>query len=106
MVEGAGLEFRLRKIDEARNDLLYKTKHNGVMSEKYKTSCKYLNYVENLLILVSTITSCVSVSTFSSLADINVGITSSSIGINSCTIIAGVKKYKSMKKKKRKSMIE
>ena len=29
------------------------------MSEKYKGICKYLNYVEHLLILVSTVTGCV-----------------------------------------------
>ena len=37
------------------------------MSEKYKKTCKYLNYVENLLILVSTFTGCVSISAFASL---------------------------------------
>ena len=44
------------------------------MSEKYKRTCKYLNYVGNLLILVSTITGCVSISVFASVVDINVGI--------------------------------
>ena len=29
------------------------------MSEKYKKTCKYLNYVEDLLTLVSTVTGCV-----------------------------------------------
>ena len=52
------------------------------MSEKYKKTCKYLNYVANLLILSSIITGCVSISTFASLVDINVDITSSSVGIN------------------------
>ena len=52
------------------------------MSEKYKKTCKYLNYVGNLLILSSIITGCVSISTFASLVDINVDITSSSVGIN------------------------
>ena len=37
------------------------------MSEKYKNTCKYLNYVEHLLILASTVTSCVSISVFASL---------------------------------------
>ena len=44
------------------------------MSEKYKRTCKYLNYVENLLILVSTVTGCVSISVFASVVNINVGI--------------------------------
>ena len=34
------------------------------MSEKYKKICNYLNYVEHLLILVSTVTGCVSISAF------------------------------------------
>ena len=37
------------------------------MPEKYKKTCKYLNYVEHLLILVSTITGCVSISSLVSL---------------------------------------
>ena len=36
------------------------------MSEKYKKSCKYLNYVEHLLNLVSTVTSGVKISEFAS----------------------------------------
>ena len=37
------------------------------MSEKYKKTCKYLNYAEHLIILVSTVTDCVSISPFASL---------------------------------------
>ena len=36
------------------------------MNERFKKTCKYLNYVEHLLILASTVTSCVSISAFSS----------------------------------------
>ena len=53
-------EFRLRKIDETRDYLSDEIKHNDSMSEKYKKKCKYLNYVKNLLILVSAATGCVS----------------------------------------------
>ena len=35
------LEFRISKIDEARNYLLEETKHNNIMSEKYKMTCNY-----------------------------------------------------------------
>ena len=55
-----------------------------------------------MLILSSRIIGCVSISAFVSLVDINVGITSSSVGINICAIIAGIKKYKSIIKKKKK----
>ena len=59
MVEEASLEFRLRKIDQTRNYLLDEIKHYDLMSEKYKKTCKYLNYVEHLVILVSSITGCI-----------------------------------------------
>ena len=58
-VEESGLEFRLRKIDERKNYLSDEIKSNDLMSEKYKKTCNYLNYVENLLLLVSTVTDCV-----------------------------------------------
>ena len=71
------------------------------MSEKWKT-CKYLNYVENLLILVSTVTGCVSISEFVSLVCVPVGITISVVGIKISAITAGIKKYKSIIKTKEK----
>ena len=92
MVEKASLEFTLRKFDEIRNYLTDETKHNDLMSGKYKKTCKCLNYVENLLILVSAITDCVSISPFSSLVDIDGSIMSSAVGINIFAIIAGIKK--------------
>ena len=64
----ANLEFRLRKIVETRNYLLKEINHMDLMSENYKKTCKYLTYVEHLLILVSTVTDCVSISAFASLA--------------------------------------
>ena len=98
----ASLEFRLRKIDETRNYLLGEIKHNDLMNEKYKKTCKYLNYVENLLNLVSANTGCVSISAYASLVDINVAVTSYSVEINFCAIIARIKKYKPIIKKKKK----
>ena len=49
----SSLEFRFKKIDKTINYLLEEIKHNDLISEKYKKTCKYLNYVEDLLILVS-----------------------------------------------------
>ena len=72
------------------------------MSEKYKKTCKYLNYVEHLFILVSTITSCISISTFFSLVSAPVCITTSAVGIKICAIIAEIRKYKSIIQKKKK----
>ena len=48
------------------------------------------------------ITGCVSTSAFASLVDILIGITSSAIGLTICPITAGIKKYKSIIKKKKK----
>ena len=47
------------------------------MSEKYKKTCKYLNYVEHLLISASSVTS---ISTFASLVATPVCITSFAVG--------------------------
>ena len=61
-----------------------------------------VNYIEHFLILASTITGCVSISAFASLIGIPIGITSSAIGLKICAITAGIKKYKSIIKKKKK----
>ena len=99
----ASLEFRLRKAYETKDYLLEGTKHIDLMSEKYKKTCKYLNYVEHLLILVSTVTGCITISASASLFTIPVGITSSAVGIQICGITVGIKKYKSIIKKKKKN---
>ena len=46
----SSLEFRLKKIDETRTYLLQEIKHNDLINEKHKKTCKYLNYIELLLI--------------------------------------------------------
>ena len=102
MTEEASLGFRLRKIDETRNYFLEEIKHNDLMSEKYKKTCKYLNYVEHLPILASKIAVCVSISAFAALVCVPVGITSSAVGVKSCSITAGIRKHKSIIKKKKK----
>ena len=71
------------------------------MGEMYKKTCKFLNYIEHLLILASTVTGSISISAFASLVAIPVGITNSDIGIRLFAIIAAIKKYKSIIKKKK-----
>ena len=73
------------------------------MSKKHKKVCRVLNYIEHLLIVISTITRCVSVSTFASLVGISIGITSSAIGLKVCVTTSGVKKHNSKIKEKRKT---
>ena len=69
---------------------------------KYETIYTILNYTEHFLVLVSTITGCIWISVFSSLHGIPTGIKSSVIGLNICAIAAGILKYKSIIKKKKK----
>ena len=60
------------------------------------------NYFEHFLIFISVVSGCVSISTFTSLVCVPVGIASSAAELKICVIIAGNKKYKSIIKKKRK----
>ena len=66
------------------------------MSRKPKKVCATLNYVEHFFILVSKITGCISISAFTSLIGIPIGISSSEIRLKICAITAGTKKYKSI----------
>ena len=72
------------------------------MSKKHKEVCTALNYIEHFLTSVSAITGCISISSFSYLLGIPIRITSSAIGLKICAITAGVKKDKSIIKKKKK----
>ena len=55
-----------------------------------------------MLILASKITVCVSISSFPSLICVSVRITSSAVPLKICAITLGIKKYKSIMKKKNK----
>ena len=72
------------------------------MSKKNKKVGTTLNYIEHFLILASTINGCISISAFSSLIGIPIGIASSAIGLKICAIATGIRKYKSIIKKKKK----
>ena len=60
------------------------------MRKKHQKVYKVLNYIDDLLIAISTITGCVSTSDFASLVDIP----------------TGIKKYKSIIKKRGRIMIK
>ena len=72
------------------------------MSKKHKKVCRVLYYIDQLLIIISTITGYVSISAFASLVGIRIGITSTATGLKMCVITAGIRKYKSIIKKKKK----
>ena len=76
------------------------------MIRKHQKVCTTLNYIEHFLILASTINGCISVSVSASLLGIPIGITSSAIQLKICAIAAGIKKYKSIIKKKKRNLIK
>ena len=94
-----GQEFKLKNVDETRNSVIEEMNWNELMCKKEKKVCATLIYIEHFLILALTITRCISVSPFTSLVDILIEITSSTIEIKICAVTAGVKKYKSIIKK-------
>ena len=54
----------------------------------------------SFLVLVSTVSECVSISALASLIGIPIKITSSAVGLNICVITAGIKRYKLIIEKK------
>ena len=56
------------------------------MSKKHKKVCRVLNYIDHLLIVISTVIGCVSISNFASFVGIPIGITSFTIGLKICAI--------------------
>ena len=52
------------------------------MSKKHKKAGRGFNYTEHLLILISTVTGCVSISAFAFLVGFSMGVISSGIGLN------------------------
>ena len=61
-----------------------------------KKVCTTLNYIEHFII-----TGYVSISAFASLIGTRIGITDSAIGLKICALTAGIKKNKSIIKKKK-----
>ena len=100
--ENISQEFRLKNINETRNDFIEEINQNELMSKKHEKVCGILNYVEHLRILVSTVPECVYIFAFASLVYIPVGIRSFAVELKICVITAGIKKYKLIIKKKKK----
>ena len=104
--ENISQEFRLKNIDEIWNYLIEEIDQNELMSKKHKKV-----YIESFelywaLILISTISGCVSISAFASLVGIPIGITISAVGLKICVINVQIKKYKSIINKRKRSMIK
>ena len=64
-----------------------------------------MNYIKHLLVLISTISGCVSISAFVSLVGIPIGITSSATESKIYAITAVIRKHQSIIKKKHNKII-
>ena len=65
-------------------------------------ACKDFNYIEQLLILVSAVNGCVSISAFSSFVGIAIGFVSSALGLTICAKTVAIRNYEPIIKKNRK----
>ena len=90
--ENMNQEFILKKMDEIRNYLTEEKNQNELMSKKHKKVCRVLNYIQDSLILIFTVTGCVSISTFASLVGISIGIASFTVQLKTCAITTALKK--------------
>ena len=61
-----------------------------------------MNYIEHLLILISTITGCLSILAFAFVVGMSIGITTSTIAVKICVITTGIKRCKTINKRKKK----
>ena len=76
------------------------------MSKKNKKVYGVLNYIEHLLILISTVTGCISISGFASLVGIPIGIMSLEIELKICVINARIKEYRLIINKKKRGTVK
>ena len=104
--ENISQEFRLKIIDEIWHYLIEEIDQNELMSKKHKKVCIESFELYWALILISTISRCVSISAFASLVGIPIGIMSSAIGLKICVINVQIKKYKSIINKRKRNMIK
>ena len=71
-----------------------------MINENHKETSNYLNYVEHFIILASAVTGYISISAFTSLVCLPLGITTSLVGLkNFCVMAEGMKDYKSIQEK-------
>ena len=61
------------------------------MRKKHKKVCRVFSNIYHLLIVISTITGCVSISAFASLFGIPIGVLSSVIGLKICAVTVRIR---------------
>ena len=84
----------MKNVEKNTIYFIQERKQNELMSKKYKKVYMALNYIEQLLVLASAVSRCVSISAFTSLVDIPIGIVSSAVVLKIGAITTGIKKYK------------
>ena len=84
----------MKNIEKNTIYFIQERKQNELMSKKYKKVYMALNYIEQLLVLASAVSRCVSISAFTSLVDIPIGIVSSAVVLKIGAITTGIKKHK------------
>ena len=101
MAEGnISQKFRLKNINENIDYLTEETNQNNLISKRNKKVCTTLNYIAHLLNLAFVVARSVPISAFASLNSILIDIAKSAVWLKHFAITAGIKKYKSITKKK------
>ena len=98
------ITLKVNKIEESKilnlktwikqEIISWKKKAKWIVSKKYKNIFMALSYIEQLLILLSTVTVCVSISAFASVAGICMDLDSSAVELKIRVITVKIKKYK------------
>ena len=92
----------MENIDEIKNYFIEEINPNDLMSKMHKKGCEDVNCFKHLLILVSAITGCVSISAPVSSVGTPRASASSAVGLKICVLTARIKKCKSITKKTKK----
>ena len=89
----------MKNRDETRNDFIKEINQNELINKKHKKVCRILNYIEYLLILISTVSGCVFISAYYFLVGIP------AIGLKNSVITAGIVSIIKRKKKEHDKIV-
>ena len=89
MVKNVSLYFRIKN---AWNKKLFfsRSKYNYFMSKKHKRVYRTLNYLNNVLVFISSVSACVSIPAFSSLVGVLAVIARYTIPLKICALATGI----------------
>ena len=92
--ENISQELRFKKYRWNKKLLNWGNKSKLLDEWEAQKACTTMYYTEHFIFLASTITACVFISSFVSLVDIPIRITSFATGLKTCAITAVIRKYK------------